>query len=283
MQLKLFLIQCSCIICKCVIILITKSSSSSSSSSSLCTRKHWIDARSSGNSISSSVQLLIPRYGSRSNDSNEFNELTSALSDEAFLISLLEHPNPNQFKALLQQFFTDSSSVKVNGESFEGQPQWKAHLFTVIATPSQQAADNLAAEEKAIVASRVETLGPDGLAAKEAEQEAAQEANDQEIPEELIANVPIPAVKGVSLHTVRSGIVYSGGEIQVTGKAQNTMEIDTVQESEEEEEERVVIKQLEEVKKAGCPYEVAVVHSHTAFATVACVFATHHLTVYEKR
>ena len=244
-----------------------------------------------GYSISFVISILIPRYGSRSNDSQEFNELTSFLADEAFLTSLLDHPNPNQFKALLQQFFTDSSSssyeqvgIQVQ-EAGQHQPQWKAHLFTVIATPSQQAADDLAAEEKRIVASRVETLGPDSLAAKEAEQEAAQEANDQEIPEELIANVPIPAVQGVSLHSVRSGVVSSGGEIHITGKSHSMMEMETVHESkrEDKEEDKVLMDQLEEVKKAGCPYEVAVIHSHTAFATVACVFATHQLTVYEKR
>ena len=237
----------------------------------------------------------LSRYGSRSNDSQEFSELTSALADETFLTSLLDHPNPDQFKTLLQQFFTDSPpppppSVQTNDKLSGKEPQWKAHLFTVIATPSQQAADNLAAEEKAIVANRVETLGPDGLAEKEAEQEAAQEANEQEIPEELIANVPIPSVNGVSLHAVRSGIVYSGGEVHVTGITDNTMEIETIQESDEdiycmhrEKEEKILIDQLKEVKKAGCPYEVAVVHSHTAFATIACIFATHQLTVEEKR
>ena len=169
----------------------------------------------------------------------------------------------------------------------------------MIATPSQQAADDLAAEEKAIVASRVEMLGPDGLAAKEAEQEAAQEANEQEIPEELIANVPIPAVDRVSLHLVGSGVVSSTGEIKMTVMEETAMDVEEGDDDdgdnkngdnkndnhrqEKEEVERVVGKQLEEIQKAGCPYEVAIVHLQTAFTTVACLFTTQVLSTEEKR
>ena len=52
---------------------------------------------------------------------------------------------------------------------------------------------------------------------------------------------------------------------------------------EKKEVERVVEKQLKEIQKAGCPYEVAIVHLQTAFTTVACLFTTQVLSTEEKR
>lgn len=190
---------------------------------------------------------LIFRYSEHRGDSSEFAELESSLSYSKFLMSLLANPDPCLFVNLLRQYFTEDSQT---------------HLFTVIATPSSEAAKMVAAEEKELVEYRVKTLGKEGLEAAEMAQEAAQEVNERRVPDELIENVPIPTVTAIPMHDTWSGCVR-----------------DEVVECSDPR----LYPQLQEIVKAACPYEVRVYHTSTEFATIACLFATQSLSIKEKR
>ena len=190
---------------------------------------------------------LIVRYSEHRGDPSEFAELEASLSYSDFLSSLLANPDPSLFVNLLRQFFVEGCQTQ---------------LFTVIATPSAAAAERVAAAERELVESRVKTLGEKGLKAAEIEQETAQEVNDKRIPDELIQNVPIPAVNAVPLHDTWSGCVR-GDIVECSNPC--------------------LYPQLQEIMKAACPYEVRLYHTATEFATLACLFPTQSLSLQEKR
>lgn len=171
------------------------------------------------------------------------------------LESLLASFTPSVFTALLRQFFTDSPT---EGSS--------AHLITLIASPSPAAAEALAAEEKALVAARVAALGEEGLEAAQMAQEAAQAANAQPVPTELMTNIPVPCARSVDLRSAWSWAAHEGRWVMTGGTEPPTQQL---------------AQCVEALPAPDTP--LFLVHAPTAFATLSLLFPTQSLTLEERR
>ena len=136
-------------------------------------------------------------YGPHTSDARELRSLSTRLQIDSYYASLLQSPPSAQtWTQLLSAFFTEPS----------------VQLHTVIAVPSVQAADAVAAEARQIIETRLATLAPEQLEALETRMEQAVEANERPVPRELIANIPVPSIDGIFVRSQASCVV-SRGEI----------------------------------------------------------------------
>jgi hypothetical protein len=86
----------------------------------------------------------------------------------------------------LYRYFVDPKRVVVRGK------------------PSAAVAERLEKEEKARVAKQKEVLGPEGLAQRAKELEAAKAEHEKPIPTDILKSFPVPSVKSISWIPVQS-------------------------------------------------------------------------------
>ena len=79
-----------------------------------------------------------------------------------------------------------------------------ANSLTVIGKPSASLADKLEKETNALVSKRVSELGESGLKKLQDNIEAAQKANDVEVPQDILSGFKIPDVDGIRWIDVKS-------------------------------------------------------------------------------
>lgn len=179
-------------------------------------------------------------------DEKEFNTLVERANYGAFLENLLEHFPPKEFwSSLLSRYFCSESNS----------------VFTVIAVPSVERADEIAEEEHSIVNKRLNELGQDVLEEYEARNEEAQEANEKPIPDEILESVPIPAIENVHLRDFCSCIVKDGTVSSFT-PSQDPSVVNHLS------------QQADEVINSHPLHPVHLVHYNTHFATLTVVLST---------
>ena len=193
-------------------------------------------------------------YGPREGKQSDMDSLQTSLQVPFFMESLLKEESPKVFTDMLREFFTDGPE---SGEF--------VRLFTVEATPSEEAAEALAAEERELVRSRELELGPEGLEAADAAQEAAHEAAQKSslLPNDLFDKLDIPALSSIHLP-------------DVTYRSQC---IDPSRNRSCGEFPPGTLSELSDL----LPYEVGLTHVDSAFATASCLFSTQSLDLRQSR
>ncbi|TCD61425.1 hypothetical protein EIP91_008439 [Steccherinum ochraceum] len=113
------------------------------------------------------------------------SELAPALDEISIHRNLRKWTN-EQWIDILKQYYVDPPCIVLRGK------------------PSASMADRLEQEEKARIAKQKEALGPDGLAAREKELEAAKKEHEKEIPTKILTDFPVPDVKSIAWIPVQS-------------------------------------------------------------------------------
>lgn len=167
--------------------------------------------------------------------------------------SLLKEESSEAFTKLLQEFFADGPE---SGEY--------VRLFTVEATPSEEAAEALAAEERELVRSREQELGPEGLEKAQEMIEAAQEETQKlaSLPNDLSARLKWPELSSISLPEV----AYRYYPLN----SSNT-------------KSHGVVSSCFDANGPALPYEAEIVQVDSAFAKVSCIFSTQSLDLRQLR
>ncbi|GAB1870040.1 hypothetical protein CAJAP_11119 [Camponotus japonicus] len=79
-----------------------------------------------------------------------------------------------------------------------------APMIVVKGIPSIEKQRTLTQEEEKRIAKQIEKLGTDGLEQKEIELQQAIKENEKPVPDEVLANVPIPSTDSINFHHIKS-------------------------------------------------------------------------------
>lgn len=193
-------------------------------------------------------------YGPREGKKSDVDSLKASLQIANFMETVLGEESPEVFTELLREFFTDGPE---SGDY--------VRLFTVEATPSEEAAEALAAEERELVRSREQELGPEGLEAAQETQEAAQEEalKSTSFSDALGLQLKFPQQSSISL----PGVVYRYLPVDSSKAKGSGVFSDSV---------------LNAIGHS-LPYEVELMQVDTAFATIDCLFSTQSLDLRQRR
>lgn len=199
------------------------------------------------------ICLLHFLYGPREGKASDLEPLKAACQVVDFMESLLKEESSEAFTKLLQEFFADGPE---SGEY--------VRLFTVEATPSEEAAEALAAEERELVRSREQELGPEGLEKAQEMIEAAQEETQKlaSFPNDLSTRLKWPELSSISLPEV----AYRYYPLN----SSNT-------------KSHGVVSSCFDANGPALLYEAEIVQVDSAFAKVSCIFSTQSLDLRQLR
>ena len=186
-------------------------------------------------------------------DEREFDTLVERMKYGEFLQSLLkDFPPQSYWRELLSRYFTSTQN----------------DLFTVIAIPSIERANEIAEEEKRIVEKRQQDLGMEILEEYDVRNEEAQEANETPIPESVFDTIQPPSIANIQLRDYCSCVI-DNNEIKemIPSQDNNVM--------------NVMYSQANEVLKSSPLYPIQLIHYNTQFSSFVAVFSTQSCTERE--